>query len=158
MNQLNKNHQVLGELLEKWEPILLSLPEATIENRRNNQNRTIKQILGHMVDSATNNTHRITHLQYQASPLIFPDYASLGNNDRWITIQNYQAKNWQDLVKLWKYSNLHIIHVMQNVDESKLSNIWLSASGEEVSLIDMMTNYLPHFELHINEISELMNQ
>lgn len=158
MTQLEKNHQILIELLEKWEPILLSLPKATIENRRNKQNRTIKQILGHMVDSASNNTHRIIHLQYQPTPLIFPDYASFGNNDRWIAIQNYQSENWQNLVKLWKYSNLHIIHVMQNVDKSKLENIWLTATNEPVSLIDMMTNYLPHFELHISEIKDLMEQ
>lgn len=158
MTQLEKNHQILIELLEKWEPILLSLPKATIENKHNKQNRTIKQILGHMVDSASNNTHRIIHLQYQPTPLIFPDYASLGNNDRWIAIQNYQSENWQNLVNLWKYSNLHIIHVMQNVDESKLGNIWLTATGESVSLIDMMTNYLSHFELHISEIKELIDQ
>jgi hypothetical protein len=158
MQQVSHNNQILIELLEKWEPILLSLNNETIANHHNKQNRTIKQILGHMVDSATNNTHRIIHLQYQPSPLIFPDYASLGKNDRWIAIQNYQAENWQNLVNLWKYSNLHIIHVMQNVDESKLRNIWLTATGEEVSLIDMMINYLPHFELHINEISELINQ
>jgi uncharacterized damage-inducible protein DinB len=75
--------------LNTWESKLSKLPEDTILNKRNNQNRTIKQILGHMVDSASNNTHRIVHLQYQESPFSFPNYASNGNNDRWIAIQNY---------------------------------------------------------------------
>ncbi len=77
-------------LIDEWEPRLKGLPQDVITLRRNSQNRTIKQILGHMIDSASNNTHRIVHLQYQESPLRFPNYAINGNNDRWIAIQNYQ--------------------------------------------------------------------
>ena len=146
------------ELIAAWEPRLSALSEDVVSNRRNSQNRNIKQILGHMVDSATNNTHRIIHLQYQGNPLIFPDYAALGNNDRWIAIQNYQTENWIDLVQLWKYSNRHIIHVINNVNPDKLDNIWLSALDEEVSLRNMINGYLSHFELHMNEIEELINR
>jgi hypothetical protein len=59
--------------LESWESKLAQLSEDMIMNKINNQDRTIKQILGHMVDSASNNTHRIIHLQYQDSPLRFPN-------------------------------------------------------------------------------------
>ena len=158
MFQFKTNNSTLRSLLEVWEPHLLTLSEEVISNRRNGQNRNIKQILGHMVDSASNNTHRIVHLQYQNSPLVFPDYANHGNNDRWITIQNYQDENWNDLVQLWKHVNRHIMHVINNVDPEKLDNIWLSALGEEVSLRDMIIGYLGHFELHLNEIEELINK
>ena len=146
------------ELMAAWEPRLSALSEDVVSNRRNSQNRNIKQILGHMIDSASNNTHRIIHLQYQSSPLIFPDYAALGNNDRWIAIQNYQTENWSDLVQLWKYSNRHIIHVINNVNPEKLDNIWLSALDEEVLLRNMINGYLSHFELHLNEIEELTSR
>ena len=158
MNTFNTNNTRMLELMAAWEPRLSALSEDVVSNRRNSQNRNIKQILGHMVDSATNNTHRIIHLQYQGNPLIFPDYAALGNNDRWIAIQNYQAENWSDLVQLWKYSNRHIIHVINNVNPDKLDNIWLSALDEEVSLRNMINGYLSHFELHMNEIEELINR
>jgi len=158
MNTFNANNTRMLELMAAWEPRLSALSEDVVSNRRNSQNRNIKQILGHMVDSATNNTHRIIHLQYQGNPLIFPDYAALGNNDRWIAIQNYQTENWIDLVQLWKYSNRHIIHVINNVNPDKLDNIWLSALDEEVSLRNMINGYLSHFELHMNEIEELINR
>ena len=158
MNTFNTNNTRMLELMAVWKPRLLALSEDVVSNRRNSQNRNIKQILGHMVDSATNNTHRIIHLQYQGNPLIFPDYAALGNNDRWISIQNYQTENWSDLVQLWKYSNRHIIHVINNVNPDKLDNIWLSALDEEVSLRNMINGYLSHFELHMNEIEELINR
>lgn len=158
MTSFIPNNTRLLELLAVWESRLQALSEEVITTRCNNQNRNIKQILGHMVDSASNNTHRIIHLQYQASPLIYPDYANLGNNDRWIVIQNYQDENWSDLVQLWKFTNRHIAHVISNVNPDKLDSIWLSALGEEVSLRSMIMGYLRHFELHLHEIEELINK
>ena len=157
MVEFELNNEELLRLVSEWELRLLSLPEEVIGNRRNIQNRTIKQIVGHMVDSASNNTHRIIHLQYNMSPLIYPDYANLGNNDRWISIQNYQNENWENLVQLWKYSNLHIAHVIDNVNPEKLNNEWISALQQRVSLKAMILDYLSHFKLHLNEIEDLIN-
>lgn len=157
MNEFEKNNQELIKLIEEWEPILSQLPEDILTKRRNSQNRTIKQIVGHMVDSASNNTHRIIHLQYQASPLVFPDYANLGNNDRWIAIQNYQHEKWEDLLQLWKYSNHHVVHVINNVDPEKLDNVWINALNEAISLKTMIRDYLRHFKLHLSEINDLIN-
>jgi hypothetical protein len=145
--------------LEKWEPKLALLSSETIMNKRNRQNRSIKQVLGHMVDSASNNTHRIIHLQYQDSPLRFPNYATNGNNDRWIAIQDYQNEDWDHLVQLWKYCHLHLVHVIGNVNTSKLDNEWNSGSEYgNVSLRDMITDFLRHFNLHLGEIQELIDQ
>ncbi len=157
MNEFKEINQELLSLVKEWELKLLQLPKDLITQKRNSQNRTIKQIVGHMADSASNNIHRIIHLQYQTSPLIFPDYANLGNNDRWIAIQNYQNEIWEDLVQLWKYSNLHIIHVINNVNMDKLDNEWISALNKAVSLKTMIIDYLPHLQLHLSEIDDLIN-
>ena len=145
-------------LINKWEPKLLGLPDSVITRRRNSQNRTIKQIVGHMIDSASNNTHRIVHLQYRKSPLIFPNYASYGNNDRWIAIQNYEREEWNTMIQLWKYSNLHIVHVIRNVDATKLENTWEADTDKYISLRDGIADYLRHFKLHLNEVEELIGQ
>lgn len=157
MNAFAKNNQELLTLINEWEPKLLALSDEIITSRRNVQNRTIKQITGHLVDSASNNTHRIIHLQYQQSPLVFPNYASYGNNDKWIAIQNYQAEDWDNLVRLWKYSNLHLVHVISNVNAGKLQNEWISDVNKKISLKEMIYYYLDHFKLHLGEIDELIN-
>jgi len=144
--------------VKNWESRLVALPEEMISGRKNNQNRTIRQILGHLIDSASNNTHRIVHLQYQASPLIFPNYATCGNNDRWIAIQDYQHEDWHNLVSLWKYGNLHLAHVIGNIDPAKLDRQWESGDGKLISLKDMVIGYLPHLEMHLSEIEELINK
>jgi hypothetical protein len=157
MNQFETICQTILQLLEDWEPRLLCLPEEIISNRSNSQNRSIRQILGHLVDSASNNTHRIVHLQYrEENPVSFPNYATHGNNDRWIAIQDYQHENWEDLINLWKYINLHLVHVIRNVDQEKLKNQWQSSDTELISLHQNIEGYLPHFELHLFEIEALI--
>lgn len=137
---------------------LSGLSETAIAQKRNSQNRNIRQIVGHMVDSASNNTHRIVHLQYQKSPLVFPNYATEGNNDRWIAIQNYEEEEWESLVQLWKYSHLHIIHVIRNVNTDKLNQEWICAPDEKITLKVMIEDFPRHFHLHIHEIEELLNE
>lgn len=158
MQQFKELYDKLISLVDKWAVKLLELPESTITTPRNDQNRTIKEIVGHMVDSASNNTHRIVHLQYQGSPLIFPDYSNFGNNENWISIQNFQDEDWKNLVNLWTYSHLHVIHVVNNVKVSHLNNAWISALEERITLEEMILDFPRHFLLHINEIEELMEE
>jgi hypothetical protein len=157
MNQFEASCQTILALLETWEPRFLNLSEEIISTRPNSQNRTIRQILGHLCDSASNNTHRIVHLQYRENPMSFPNYATNGNNDRWIAIQDYQHENWETIVKLWKYLNIHLVHVIRNVNLEKLDNQWLSGDSKFISLQENIDAYLPHLELHLNEIDLLMN-
>jgi hypothetical protein len=145
-------------LIEKWEPKLTELSVATITTKYNKQNRTIKQILGHLIDSISNNTHRIVHLQYQKSPFEFPNYATFGNNDRWIAIQNYQDEDWTNMIMLWKYSLLHFCHVSKNVDESKLDNEWISGPDQRIKLRTMISDFPGHLKLHLAEISALIEK
>lgn len=57
--------------IDTWEQKLIDLPVDTITKKRNKQNRTIKQILDHLVDSAANNHQRVVRLQYNIN-LTFP--------------------------------------------------------------------------------------
>lgn len=156
MNQFEAINREIHSLIEEWKPRLSDLPEEIITQRKNLQNRSVKQIVGHMIDSASNNTHRIIHLQYQTCPLIYPDYANLGNNDRWIAIQDYQSEDWDTLTRLWEYSNLHLIHVISRVNTDKLENEWITALNTRVSLKTMIIDYPLHLKLHLLEIEELI--
>jgi hypothetical protein len=144
-------------LTEEWEPKLAGLSDDIISQRRNSQNRTIKQILGHLVDSTSNNTHRIVHLHYQQSPLIFPNYATFGNNDRWIAIQDYLNEDWFNLIQLWKYSLIHYCHLVKNIKDDKLNNEWISGPGKKITMESMVVDFPRHLKLHLDEINELIN-
>ena len=148
----------IHSLIEIWEYRLSSLTDEIITQRRNSQNRTIKQILGHLIDSNSNNTHRVVHLQYQQSPFSFPNYATFGNNDRWITIQDYQNEEWPNMIQLWKYSLLHFCHVIRNVKDDKLENEWISGPDKNITLRTMIVDFPGHLKLHLEEINDLINR
>ncbi len=154
MDFSNITNGILG-YIDAWEQKLMDLPLETIANKRNKQNRTIKQILGHLIDSAANNHQRMVRLQYHAK-LNFPDYQQ--DNDLWIALQDYQNADWHTIVQLGKYYNLHIIQVIKSGDEPKLDHSWLSVENTKVTLQQMIEGYLGHIELHLNEIQELIEK
>lgn len=156
MAKFEKLAKEITSLISEWEGKLLSLPEDVIMVRRNSQNRNIKQIVGHLVDSASNNTHRVVHLQYRELPLQFPNYATYGNNNKWIAVQNYENENWENLVQHMKFSMLHFAHVIQNINPEMFQNEWLADVGEKITLKKMVEGFVPHFKLHLNEIEELI--
>src|SRR5665647_433627 len=140
------------DIIESWELKLINLPIETITLKRNNQNRTIKQILGHLIDSASNNHQRMVRLQYNTE-LTFPDYTQ--NNDTWIAIQNYQNADWSNLIQFWKFYNLHMIYLIDNINPLSLDHTWHDFEGNEVTLSQMIEGYLFHFKLHLNEIQDI---
>jgi len=154
-SNFNEIIDCIHTIINEQEQILLDLSEEIITEKRNSQNRTIKELLGHLVDSASNNHQRMVRLQYKTN-LDFPDYTQ--DNDLWIHIQKYQETDWYELVQLWKYFNLHIIHIIKSVDTSKLDNYWNDFEGNKVTLEDMLRGYLSHFKLHMRDIHELTSE
>jgi len=62
------------------------------------------------------------------------------------------------MINLWKYSNLHLVHVIKNVDSTKLDKTWESGEGRLISLKDCIIDYLRHFKLHLDEIDDLIKR
>lgn len=154
MDFSNITNRILS-LTDTWESKLLELPVETISVKRNKQNRTIRQILGHLVDSASNNHQRIVRLQYNQE-LEFPDYQQ--DNDLWIALRDFQHADWNNLVQLWKYYNLHLVHLIQSVDQTMLGNTWQNFEHKTVTLSQMIEDYPAHMELHFAEIQELIDK
>ena len=149
----NISEQII-ELIDEWYEVLENLDQQKLTQKRNSQDRTVKEIIGHLVDSASNNHQRIVRLQYN-SALKFPDYRQ--DNETWIKLQNYQEANWDNLLNLWKFFNYHMVHVFQNIDVETLHHTWTDFEGNVVSLEEMVTSYLFHVNLHLGEIEELIN-
>ena len=133
-------------------PFLDTLTESVVTGRRNSQGRNIKQILGHLIDSASNNHQRMVRLQYNEE-LLFPDYTR--QNDLWIAIQHYSEAPWKELRALWKYYNLHLARIISSIDPAKAENYWPDSEGEKITLGYMAEIYLYHLKLHIDQIHEL---
>lgn len=138
----------------EWEERLINLPEDVIIVRLNRQGRNIKNIIGHLIDSACNNHQRMVRLQY-TSNLQFPGFSM--ENEMWISIQQHQQEDWFEMLQLWKYYNLHIAHIISHTDQSWLSNEWSDGTSDPISLRDIIFDYLAHLTMHMNEIKNLLH-
>lgn len=106
-----------------------------------------KQILGHLIDSASNNHQRFVRAQLE-SPLHFPGYAQ----ERWVSTQNYQGESWEDLVLCWAGCNRHLLHVIAQISAEKLTHLCVIGGSEPVTLEFLAKDYVRHLEHHLAQI------
>jgi hypothetical protein len=62
------------------------------------------------------------------------------------------------MVQLMNYSLLHICHVIRNVNSEKLNNEWIAGPDRNISLKDLIVDFLRHLKLHLSEIQELIDK
>jgi hypothetical protein len=106
-----------------------------------------KQVLGHLIDSASNNHQRFVRAALQTS-LEFPAYDQNGN----IRLQDPQEADWSLLVSLWAAYNRYLAHVIARLPASKLETVCRIGSGEPVTLSFLASDYLTHLVHHLNQI------
>ena len=117
-----------------------------------------KEIVGHLIDSASNNHQRFVRAQF-TDHLVFPGY----EQESWVRAQGYREEPWPLLVELWRSFNLHLAHVMERSPEAarlasrerhNLDEIgWIKiGEGEPATLEYLMRDYIGHLKNHLRQI------
>src|SRR5437667_12078673 len=106
---------------------LKTISEETASAKPNANQWSVKELLGHLLDSASNNHQRIVRLQIFDS-IEFPFY----QQEDFVRVNHYQNQSWEVLVDFWKLYNLHLVHLVENLDESKLDNNWITPDNEKL--------------------------
>ena len=127
--------------------VLAGYSEAESEQRPSPERWTKKEVLGHLIDSASNNHQRFVRGQI-ASGQDFPRY----EQERWVRIQGYQSARWSDLIDLWRAHNTHILHVAENMPEEGRRSTCRVGGGEEVTLAELFVAYVDHLEHHLRKM------
>jgi hypothetical protein len=106
-----------------------------------------KQVLAHLIDSASNNHQRFVRASLQAS-LEFPAYDQEGN----IRVQEPQEADWLLLVSLWANYNRYLAHVIAHLSASKLETVCRIGSNPPVTLTFIAEDYVAHLLHHLRQI------
>ena len=125
---------------------------------------SIKEITGHLVDSAANNHRRFVEAQLQDT-LVFPGYTQ----DGWVSAQHYQDAAWPGLADLWAGYNVQLIHVVSVIPRASLDQprtkhnldelAWRPvARTQPATLSYMIEDYVGHMEHHLAQIRRLMTE
>jgi hypothetical protein len=106
-----------------------------------------KQVLGHLIDSASNNHQRFVRAALQ-SPIDFPGYDQQGC----VRLQAPQEADWALLVSLWASYNRYLAHVLTRIPAAKLETSCRIGSGDTVTLAFLATDYVTHLLHHLRQI------
>lgn len=118
-----------------------------------------KEIIGHLIDSASNNHQRFVRAQF-TDDLIFPGY----DQNKWVMTQRYNEAPWQNLLDLWFAFNRQISRLISVIPKHQISRertkhnlhqiAWRTVPEDQpVTLGYFMDDYVAHLNHHLNQIS-----
>jgi hypothetical protein len=139
--------QKLLRTVESAEPRLRKISERESTTPMLPGGWSSKQVIGHLIDSASNNHQRFVRASLQDS-LDFPGY----DQDGWVRVQAVSEADWLTLVALWASYNRHLAYVIAHLPASKLETMCRIGSGEPVTLRFLANDYFAHLVHHLNQI------
>lgn len=144
--------------IERATPRLLAMSAAAAGTPRAPGKWSPKEVIGHLIDSASNNHGRFVRAQL-TDDLVFPGYEQEG----WVAMQRYADAPWADLVALWRGFNLHIARVIANTPDNVARKPRAAHNLDQIAfrtiprdqpatLEYFMADYVDHLEHHLAQI------
>ena len=103
---------------------------------------SLSEMVGHLIDSASNNHQRFLRLQISDN-LIFPAYDA----ENWKKISKTNSFDYVVLIELWYSFNLYLLFIVSNIDEKNLLNVW-QIEDSKLSLGFLVGDYYRHMKVH----------
>jgi hypothetical protein len=147
MNTIKNTVIEFERVLDESSKKLLEYSEDEAVKKPSSGKWSKKEILGHLVDSAANNHQRFVRMQIDNN-LKLPSY----HQDQWVSLQHYNTVSWNELIRLWEAYNLHLLHILWNINPTKLANTAVIGNLDEMTLEFIIEDYVGHLKHHLEQI------
>src|SRR5450432_1688007 len=137
----------LGRTVAQAKPLLMKLTNADTTVRPNAKKWTKKEILGHLMDSASNNHQRFVRATLQGS-LTFPGY----DQNPLVELQNFDEIDWNFLVDFWAAYNRFLAHVIGQLPTEAAAVTCNIGDNPPATLGWIAEDYVAHLKHHLNQI------
>ena len=137
----------LARVVAAAEPLLRQVGEEESGQRVLAGGWSRKQLLGHLIDSASNNHQRFVRAAL-ADALEFPAYDTPGC----VRVQAVENAGWAMLVDLWASYNRYLAHVIRHLPADKLEVMCRIGSNAPVSLRYLAEDYMRHLVHHLSQL------
>jgi hypothetical protein len=137
----------LARLLNQVPPRLVDISDEEASRPPAAGKWCVKQIVGHLIDSASNNQQR--WVRALAAPgVAFPPY----EQESWVSSQAYATERWADLVNLWLLYNRHLLHVLRSIPPDKLNHMCTVGNKAPATIEWLAVDYVRHMEHHLAQV------
>jgi hypothetical protein len=137
----------LGRTVAQAKPLLLKLNNADTSTRPTPKKWSRKEILGHLLDSASNNHQRFVRAAIDGR-LTFPGY----QQDALVKLQRYREMDWEFLVEYWTSYNRFLAHVISVLPVKAAKAKCKIGKNPQATLAWIADDYVAHLKHHLNQI------
>ena len=137
----------LGRTVAEVKPLLLKLTNADTSKRPSPGKWSKKEILGHLLDSASNNHQRFVRAAIQGS-LTFPGYPQ----DKLVDLQSFREMDWGFVVEFWTSYNRFLAHVLTCLPAKAAKIECVIGDYKPATLGWIAEDYVAHLKHHLNQI------
>ena len=141
---------------------MVAVPDRETRQRPHAAGWSPGEILGHLIDSASNNHGRFVRAALGES-LVFPAY----DQDAWVSLQRYHEQDWTSLLERWVAFNEQVAIAITRIPEPTLKRehaehnldqvAWKTvAAGERATLEYFIRDYIGHLRHHIAQLAALV--
>lgn len=143
---INETSTELSAIINSIPNVFHQMSEEEFSFKPSTDKWSKKEILGHLIDSATNNHHRFVRSQFEELPLITYD------QNNWNKFSYYQQLDKQQLIDFWTLYNKQILALMQQISEVNLNKKCNTGGAEPLTIEYLFTDYVQHLKHHLNQI------
>jgi hypothetical protein len=109
---------------------------------------TRKQIVGHLLDSCTNNRQRFVRAAIDGA------YAGPGyTQDAWVAAHGYADLEWGTLLRWWRTEHEILAAVVDRIPEDRLAARCTVGSDKPVTLRFLIEDYIAHQKHHFAQLT-----
>lgn len=127
--------------------VLSAIPEEQFSAKPAPGKWSKKEILGHLIDSATNNHQRFVRVQFENIPFIVYD------QDNWNACSRYNSMDSKHVIRFWTVYNQHLAALIRLIPGELLSRECRTNNDKNVSLEWLISDYVQHLEYHLKQIT-----
>jgi hypothetical protein len=108
---------------------------------------TRKQIVGHLLDSATNNRQRLVRAS-TAGEYAGPTYGQ----DAWVAAHGYASQPWESLLRWWTVEHEILTAVVERIPQGRLEVNCVVGDDAPVTLRFLIEDYVSHQRWHLAQL------
>uniref|UniRef100_UPI00404B228D DinB family protein n=1 Tax=Flavobacterium sp. TaxID=239 RepID=UPI00404B228D len=144
---VEKSINRLHDLVERTPNLLMLITEERMSYKSSPTKWSKREILGHLIDSATNNHQRLIRAQFESKPAIKYD------QNKWNEYNFYQEIESEQLINFWTIYNKQLIEIIRRIPTEKLANQVII--GDNIRTLGfIIEDYVTHLEHHLSQIIE----
>lgn len=113
---------------------------------------SIKEILGHLLDSTSNNHQRLSRYHANGN-LEFPAYDQL----QFVQRAHYNLFDFKTLLSLWFNYNKLFLHMVDHIPPTELQSTLSIGDRPTITLEALVEDYFAHMAIHEEQIKRIIN-